>query len=106
MVSPTPGRSRRSIHWASYYSYDAGGYTKAVIDPLGHRTTSLYDSLRRSLAAIDPLGNRTTLAYDAQVGRLPVHGRSVGHINTVVYDAAGRQVASIDPLLKPDELRL
>ena len=50
----------------------------AAVNPLGRRTTSVYDKVGRNVAAVDPLGSRTTS----------------------VYDTAGQGVAKIDPFGK------
>ena len=37
-----------------------------TIDPLGNRTTYLYDAYGRQTEVIDPYGNRTTSIYDSK----------------------------------------
>ena len=43
----------------------AAGEAVAKVDPLGRRSTTVYDLAGRTVAAIDPLNERTTTVYDA-----------------------------------------
>ena len=84
-----------------------------MTNPLGKRTTTVYDIAGRTLALVDPLSNRTTFGYDAAsrqsasrtpwaTSRLrstigqPAHGiRDAMNLRTTqVYDAASRMITA------------
>jgi RHS repeat-associated protein len=69
---------------------------QAVINPLGFRTTTVYDGSGAPLATIDALGFRTTTVYDA-FGRVQTAVNPLGARTTTVYDGYGRVQATIDP---------
>jgi YD repeat-containing protein len=60
----------------------------ASINPLGKRSTSVYDKARRLVAQVNALGFRTTLSYDA-VGRQIQVKDPLSRITTSVFDSAG-----------------
>ena len=63
--------------------WDSGKRT-AVVDPLGNRTTYVYNSREQIEAMVDPLGNRTTTIFDSagQVSALenPLGERTTYHL--------------------------
>src|SRR5437763_180479 len=69
----------------------------ASINPLGNRSTSIFDAAGRGVASVNPLNKRTTTVFDAAseaIGRVD----ALGNRSTSVYDAAGRTVSSINAL--------
>ena len=64
-------------------------------DPLGRRTTYVYDSVDRRIATVDPLGNRWSTVYDTQ-GRVIASVNPLGERTTTIYDVFGRVVAMVD----------
>ena len=44
---------------------DPFGRTAATVDPLGARTTTVYDAAGRTVATLNPLGEAVTTVYDA-----------------------------------------
>ena len=66
--------------------YNTEYQSVAKIDPLGRRTTSIYDLAGRRLATIDPLNSRTTTLYDAHA--------TIGSVRT---DASGNAVFAAVP---------
>src|ERR1041384_2641497 len=70
-------------------------------DPLGHTTTTVYDSDGNVQATVDPLLGRTTFAYDNFARRISLKD-SDGNVTTFVYDALGRSARPYDD----DRLRL
>ena len=67
-----------------------------TIDPLGNRTTSVYDAASRVTTMIDPHGHRTTMNYDA-LGRVLTTKDALSGITTVTYDAVGNRLTLSDP---------
>ena len=45
--------------------YDAAGNKTALVDPVGNRTSFVYDALNRLVEQDDPLNAKTTFGYDA-----------------------------------------
>ena len=63
-----------------------------------HHDSCLRQTWGRALASIDPLGNRTSHVY--QNGRAASSINPLGKRTTTVFDSSGRPVASINPLGK------
>ena len=95
------------------------GRKPSVTDPLGHVTTSAYNSLRQLTTETDALGNKTTYTYDSNgyeatmvnalgntttmannvVGQVTKTTNALGNATTMAYDpATGMETSSTDPL--------
>jgi RHS repeat-associated protein len=77
--------------------FDAAGRSIATVDPLSNRTISVYDNAGRAVASITPLGKRSTTVFDS-AGRSTARVDPLGKRTTSVFDAAGQNIASVDPL--------
>ena len=66
------------------FLYDDAGRPRVTISPLGFRTTQVYDTRGRVAAVINPLGNRTSFAYDADNNRTAVIADARNDENIVV----------------------
>ena len=104
--------------YTTTYGYDAAGNQTTVTDPLGDKTTAVFDGDNRQTSGTDPLGNVTGYAYDAnghlitvtapdggttsyaydQVGNLTTRTDANNHATTYSYDAAHQLTAVTDPL--------
>jgi YD repeat-containing protein len=58
-------------------------------DPLGHVSTTLYDTMGRLTVTVDALGDTTTL-YTSD-GRLSTQTDPLGHVSQPTYDADSRR---------------
>lgn len=93
------------------------GNRTAIIDPEGHRHTTLYNASGQFAGRIDPLGNRNTLTYDPDGnpqecvdpegdvttstyddGQIIRVLNPLGSITTYLHDPMNRITAEIDPL--------
>lgn len=89
---------------------DAAGRVVAVVDPLGHTTTTAYDAAGRVVRVTDPLGNSVETTYDAHGNAirrdrrdrvLNVDGNVIGEEVlswTGSYDERDRLIAESDGL--------
>jgi RHS repeat-associated protein len=75
------------------YSYTANGLLQAVTDPLGHTTSTQYDSYRRQTTTTDGAGDVTSYTYDGNGNPLSTTD-PLGHITTTAYDVMGRLTSS------------
>ena len=100
------------------YAHNSFGQTTETVDPLGHKTTSQYDSDHKLIASTDANGNTTTNTYDAADEQTAVHRADgttlqttywpdgtvkeqidgAGHPTRYEYDPLGRVSAVTDPL--------
>ena len=69
----------------------------ALVDPLGNRTTSVFDSQSRQIASVDALSNRATFTYNA-ANRVTAATNALGNTSSLVYDNLQRVIAAIDAL--------
>lgn len=77
------------------WSYDRMGRRVSEIDPIGHCTRYHYE--RGYLAAVeDPVGIRSSFVYD-HAGNLVELVDGVGNVRRWDYDALGRVVRAVDP---------
>ena len=67
-----------------------------MIDPLGSRSTTVYDSIGNVVAQINPLSQRTTFSYVN--GQKTAAKSPVGAISTSIYDLNNRVLGQIHPL--------
>ena len=65
----------------------------ASVNPLGQRTTTVYDAAGQTVASIDPLLRRSSTVYDP-AGRSVASVDPLGHRTTTIYDAAGESIAT------------
>lgn len=89
----------------TYISSGTGtGLLGSVINPVGDKTTYVYDSLGRKTSEVDPNGNvtggnpaahTTTYTYDANDRLLSVTD-PLGHTTTYTYDGDGNQTSVTD----------
>ena len=61
-----------------------------VVDPLGNRTTSVFDAAGREINRIDPLGAKATFVYDA-AGELDYSIDRLGRKRDFSYDVVGHE---------------
>jgi YD repeat-containing protein len=66
------------------------GNIVARVDPVGNRTTMVFDGLNRLVQQTDPLGHSATFAYDA-ASRLVSETDRDGRVFNFSYDADDRQ---------------
>src|SRR5439155_15890398 len=79
------------------YVYDKFNRVIQTTDPLGGRTTSVFDAAGNQTALVDPLGNRTSFVFDA-LNRLIEQDDPLNARTTLAYDAAGRETSQTDRL--------
>ena len=72
--------------------YDAAGQIVAIVDPLEHRRSFVYDALGRLRAQTDAWGAATRFEYDA-VGNRTALVDPLGNATTYSYDALDRLTA-------------
>jgi YD repeat-containing protein len=72
-------------------------YVIAVIDPLGHARSTVYDVLQRPQASWLPDGTRTTTVYDV-VGNPIASVSPLGTITTQLFVSRNRLIGRQDPL--------
>lgn len=96
---PVVARLGVSIHWVDVQQWFTTKPVRlwAQIDPLGFRSTTVYDVASRPVATIDPLLQRTTTTYFAD-GKVKASINAFNQRTTNVYDLAGRPEASVDAL--------
>lgn len=111
-----------SLSVTNSYEYDVRGLKIAEIDPLGNRTTSFYDALKRQISLLNAAGAERRFEYDAAgnkireinpAGTVSVYSwDAAGHLTNKItgvgladarnyayaYDALGRVLREIDPL--------
>ncbi len=75
--------------------YDACGRPNVHIDPLGNRSTTVYDKVGLPVRAVDALNHTTTTAYDT-LGRPTKRTTPVGSEWTTVYQDSLSKVLRID----------
>ena len=63
-MRPTRRHRDRSSRQGLDHGIRQFGRVSATVDPLGDRTTTVYDSVGHIIATIDPDNNRTTTVYD------------------------------------------
>jgi RHS repeat-associated protein len=76
-------------------SYDNAGRVIAQADPLGNRTSFLYDAGGERTMAQDANGHVSTTAYDA-AGRVAAQQDARGYLTSFAYDAADQRTAIVD----------
>jgi YD repeat-containing protein len=86
--------------------YDTAGRVVASINPLGKRTTTVYNIASQTLATVDANSNRVSSVYDA-LGRRTVEINALGNRTTTVYNSLGQTsarstVARHRPMMPPD----
>jgi RHS repeat-associated protein len=81
------------------YTYDDFGNRLAVIDALGHSTTTTYETTYNQFPATvtNGLGQVTQFVYDARFGVLTSQTDANGNTTTYSYDPLGRKLAVTDP---------
>ncbi len=77
-------------------TYTADGQVQSVIDPNGHSTSYVYDSLGRLVSETDPRGYVTRYTYDLNGNKLTETDAN-GHTTAYGYDAANRLVLVTNP---------
>jgi RHS repeat-associated protein len=77
--------------------FDKADQPIAQVNPLGHASTMVYDVAGRPAATIDALGYRTTLIRDA-ADRVTAVMNPLGYRTTNVYDSASQTIATVDAL--------
>ncbi len=77
--------------------FDINGNPVQVLDAAGHLTTRTFDAAGNTLTDTDPLGNTTTRTYDNRSNMLTMTD-PLGHKTTFTYDNFGKPLTEIDPL--------
>ena len=87
------------MRWATALPivYDAANNVTALVDPLGNRTSGIFDSQSRQIASVNALSNRATFTYNA-ANRVTGATNPLGNIITAVYDNLQRRIAAVDAL--------
>ena len=91
VVSPDPDGAGPSAAPTVEYAYDLVGNLVSVTDPLGNVTGFQYDALNRRTAVVDALGHISSTIYDA-VGNVTSTTDVLGRTTTSTYDALNRLV--------------
>lgn len=86
---------RNPLNQVTTYTW-SDSLLQTVTDPLGHRTTYVYDASRRLQVTIDPLGDRTTLTYDS-AGNTATFTDALGRVTSFTYDSMRRLLTRTDP---------
>ena len=95
----TPGSysSATDEDLATVYEYDHLGNQKAVIDPMGRRTTYDYDALNRVITITNPLDDETVYTYDSAGNRTQIVNPNSQIVN-YQYDALNRVITTTNHL--------
>ncbi|GLW06009.1 hypothetical protein Misp01_11390 [Microtetraspora sp. NBRC 13810] len=95
--STAPGPGNRSTG----YQVNPAGEITDVTDPLGHKTTSLYDLAGRLTRVTDALFNATTIDYDLAGRKVTTKDLNASGVvqrtYSYGYDAAGNQTSVTSP---------
>jgi YD repeat-containing protein len=78
------------------FVYDVANDRVSTQNPLGAISTQVYNGLQQMVASVDPLGNRTSFGYDV-VGCPVSTTNPLNFTNTRIYDVDSRVVATVDP---------
>ncbi len=65
-------------------------------DPIGHKTSFVYDGRYRTTSVTDPRGNKTSFTYDPSDNNLTITD-ALNRVTSNTFDSMNRKVSSTDP---------